>query len=106
MDTLLGMSFGKKTIVSYRYGISKSTSTFAGHMVLDDLQNCSGMFEKCDTAKHSQLNVKQLVDFVKMDLKKHLNEIDREEDRNAIEPELRRFAIDVFELLVGRKPNG
>ena len=31
-----------------------------------------GMFEKADTNKHSQLNVKQLLEFVKMDLNKHL----------------------------------
>ena len=39
------------------------------------------MFEKADTGKHSHLTLKQLNDFVKMDLNKLLNEIPHEEDR-------------------------
>lgn len=41
-----------------------------------------------------------------MDLKKYLNEIEHDEDRVALEPELKRFACDCFELLLGRKPTG
>ena len=38
------------------------------------------MFEKADTGKHAHLTLKQLNDFVKMDLKKLLSEIPHEED--------------------------
>ena len=41
-----------------------------------------------------------------MDMKKHLNEIDHEEDRVALEPQLRIFANDIFLLLMGRRPTG
>ena len=39
------------------------------------------MFEKADSGKHANLTLKQLNDFVKMDLKNLLSEIPHEEDR-------------------------
>ena len=54
------------------------------------------MFEKADSGKHGHLTLKQLNDFVKMDMSKLLNEIPHEEDRQTLEPELMRFSRDIF----------
>ena len=64
------------------------------------------MFEKADSGKHANLTLKQLNDFVKMDLKNLLSEIPHEEDRQTLEPELTRFSRDVFKMLMGRDPIG
>ena len=41
-----------------------------------------------------------------MDLEKLLDEIEHEEDKKTLEPELKRFSSDIFELLMERKPKG
>ena len=41
-----------------------------------------------------------------MDLEKLLDEIEHEEDKKTLEPELQRFSTDIFELLMERKPKG